>query len=196
MRWWRRLILMLVLAGGAGAGAAAVIWPDKARIAARNLVAPPGGRPKPLDPAYEARLDAFLDKSGIDRLSAADIAVLGHGNGSLFSPAYGLNDFPPPALWPNVVPTLKVLDAFQGRCGCTVQVLSSYRTPAYNGALRSAAKSQHLRFVAIDFRASAGTPEEWRRILREMRAAGVFKGGIGLYGHFVHVDTRGWNADW
>ena len=29
-----------------------------------------------------------------------------------------------------------------------------------------------------------------------MRADKLFQGGIGLYANFVHIDTRGWNADW
>jgi len=33
-------------------------------------------------------------------------------------------------------------------------------------------------------------------ILRQLRNDSMFQGGIGLYANFVHVDTRGWNADW
>jgi hypothetical protein len=29
-----------------------------------------------------------------------------------------------------------------------------------------------------------------------MRKEGVFKGGVGRYPGFTHIDTRGSNADW
>jgi len=31
---------------------------------------------------------------------------------------------------------------------------------------------------------------------RKMRTEGLFKGGVGSYSSFTHVDTRGQNADW
>ena len=33
-------------------------------------------------------------------------------------------------------------------------------------------------------------------VLQQMRSSGLFSGGIGKYTSFVHVDTRGHNADW
>jgi lysozyme len=55
-----------------------------------------------------------------------------------------------------------------------------------------------VKFNAIDFivRGSPVGPTEWANALRQMRSAGRFKGGIGTYPGFVHVDTRGSNADW
>ena len=75
---------------------------------------------------------------------------------------------------------------------------SVYRSPKYNAAIDgSATKSQHLEFRAADFSVPGkGNPKAWASKLREMRAAGVFSGGIGLYKTFVHVDVRGANADW
>jgi hypothetical protein len=29
-----------------------------------------------------------------------------------------------------------------------------------------------------------------------MRSTGLFQGGVGRYGSFTHIDTRGSNADW
>jgi hypothetical protein len=50
-----------------------------------------------------------------------------------------------------------------------------------------------MRGGALDL---SGSPVTLRRILREMRDEGLFRGGIGRYPTFTHVDVRGKNADW
>jgi hypothetical protein len=56
---------------------------------------------------------------------------------------------------------------------------------------------QHMQFRAVDFVAQGNsTPLDWANTLRSMRAEGLFLGGIRTYSTFVHVDTRGYNADW
>ena len=37
---------------------------------------------------------------------------------------------------------------------------------------------------------------EVERLMEKIRSDGVFRGGIGTYNTFVHVDTRGENANW
>jgi uncharacterized protein YcbK (DUF882 family) len=49
---------------------------------------------------------------------------------------------------------------------------------------------------ALDVRCATGTPAQWAEFLRGKRREGLFTGGIGTYGAFVHVDTRGANRDW
>ena len=39
-------------------------------------------------------------------------------------------------------------------------------------------------------------PGKVAAMARAMRSAGLFKGGVGRYGSFTHIDTRGSNADW
>ena len=55
-----------------------------------------------------------------------------------------------------------------------------------------------MAFRAIDFMVEGNSrPTDWARALRSMRDdEGLFKGGVGLYASFVHLDTRGTNADW
>lgn len=110
----------------------------------------------------------------------------------------GVKNSPPPrALWPNIVPTLKVVDELRHRLGRPIIITSSYRSPAYNRSLRGAAKnSQHLYFRALDIKAPGLSPRKVWLELRKMRSEGKFKGGIGLYPTFVHVDTRGENVNW
>jgi lysozyme family protein/uncharacterized protein YcbK (DUF882 family) len=106
------------------------------------------------------------------------------------------NSLPPQELWSNVVPLVKVLDELRSRLGNSIVLTSVYRSEAHNSAVGGVKGSQHSRFCAADFQAAHGTPRDWAAMLRMMREAKLFRGGIGLYSSFVHVDTRGWNADW
>lgn len=110
------------------------------------------------------------------------------------------NDTPPEALWPNILPTVRLVEAIREKFGPTV-VRSAYRSVEYNIAVyeeigRRPTDSEHSRNTAIDFSCEKGTPAEWLAELKAMRAAGLFQGGLGLYNTFVHVDTRGVNAEW
>jgi hypothetical protein len=110
----------------------------------------------------------------------------------------GLNTDPPRSLWRNIMQVARVLDRFREEVGHSVVLTSVYRSPAYNATLPGAAKSsQHIQFKAVDFKVvGAGSPREWAEIMRKYRRQNMFEGGIGVYDTFVHVDTRGYNADW
>ena len=109
----------------------------------------------------------------------------------------GVKNSPPPReLWDNIVPTIKVVDELRHRLGVPITINSSYRSPAYNRAVGGARASQHLRFNALDIRSAKASPLKIAKELRKMRAEGKFKGGIGLYRTFVHIDTRGKNKNW
>ena len=106
------------------------------------------------------------------------------------------NSLPPRSKWKNIVPTLWVVDHLRELLGVPVRLTSIYRSPSYNAAVGGASLSQHKENRAIDFQVSGVTPMVARNRLVELRRAGMFKGGIGLYSTFVHVDTRGTNATW
>jgi uncharacterized protein YcbK (DUF882 family) len=105
------------------------------------------------------------------------------------------NDTPPVELWHRIIPTLRLVARVRERFGPTT-INSAYRSRSYNLAIGGVGDSRHAQNDAIDFRCSTGTPAEWAAFLREHRAHGVFSGGVGVYRTFVHVDTRGTNADW
>lgn len=110
----------------------------------------------------------------------------------------GLNTDPPHELWPNVIPLARLLADFKARLGNpSITFNSVYRSRRYNESIGGARNSQHMHFDAADIvvHNSLG-PRDWAQVLRSMRGSGVFKGGIGTYRSFVHVDTRGFNADW
>jgi hypothetical protein len=110
----------------------------------------------------------------------------------------GLNTDPPQALWPNIVKTVQVLVELRRRLGNAAITLNSvYRSRRYNESVGGARDSQHMKFTAVDFQAHDGHgPSHWARVLHGMRSESFFSGGIGEYSSFVHVDTRGYNADW
>jgi N-acetylmuramoyl-L-alanine amidase len=118
------------------------------------------------------------------------------------------NLVPPDSLWLNVVPTLVVIQRLRTELGVPISINSSYRSPAYNMAIGGAAASFHIKFMAIDFHCKSGTAQDWGQKLKSYRGdqfdlPGVhgsfaFYGGIGIYPtqNFVHLDTRGSDADW
>lgn len=127
--------------------------------------------------------------------SIEEFLVMG-GSNALGGSCAGLNKEPPQALWPRSIELAEVLQEFRNRVGGAVNIHSMYRSPAYNTCIGGVSSSQHMEFRAADLSCSVGKPRDWKRILEKMRAEGRFKGGIGIYNSFVHVDTRGVNANW
>jgi lysozyme family protein len=110
----------------------------------------------------------------------------------------GLNTDPSKELWPNVIPLAKLLERFRKEIGHKVVLTSVYRSPKYNASVPGSAKrSQHMNFQAADFKVPEfGNPKVWAEKMHALRKAGVFSGGIGRYKTFVHVDVRGYDANW
>lgn len=135
------------------------------------------------------RFQKELDKRKIKYFTTDEIFFKGASDKKL-----GLNAEPPEKLWDNMWKTIEVADAARAKHGKPIKIASAYRTPKYNKAVGGASKSHHVQFNALDLRTSA--PKQLHKILLDMRNKGEFKGGLGLYKTFVHVDTRGNNADW
>ena len=84
-----------------------------------------------------------------------------------------------------------------------VKVMSGYRTKAYNRKIGGASRSFHVytehdgNDQAADLICQRGTPRQWHAFLnaiRKKKRGG--KGGLGLYGTFVHCDIRDYKSDW
>ena len=107
------------------------------------------------------------------------------------------NTLPPRSLWRQMVPTLRVIDRLSMELGQPVkEIVSAYRCPAYNARCAGARSgSWHQANVAVDvqFPVAASTVAQTARTLR---SRGLFRGGVGRYSGFTHVDTRGQNVDW
>ena len=150
------------------------------------------------------------------------------------------NGPPPENLWPNIVPTILVLDALRKDLGKPIKIINCYRTAANNKLNPGrAARSQHIAFNAVDFQVSGMKSEAVVEFVREnmrdkrwlyspitferVEAVGhdggkigftplqkvsipvvssllgcmfLFKGGLGTYPSFVHLDTRGKSENW
>ncbi|MGV1949302.1 N-acetylmuramidase domain-containing protein [Agrobacterium vitis] len=153
--------------------------------------------PTATDASDQMDFVAFFTGLGLKHFKPYELLTMGHQHSDPSSPAYGLNTSPPRSLWPNIVETVKVLDELRDLVGAAITISSAYRSPAYNKAIAGAGGSQHMKFNALDFSVrSVSNPADWAAALKQLRANGRFKGGIGVYSTFVHVDTRGSNADW
>jgi hypothetical protein len=130
----------------------------------------------------------LLDEAGVRYFDADEVFFRGARDAKL-----NLNTDPPRSLWPSLLAVTKVADEARHRIGRPLRINSAYRSPAYNRAISGASKSIHVLGGALDL---SGSPATLHKILTQMRREGLFRGGIGKYRTFVHVDVRGKNADW
>ena len=107
------------------------------------------------------------------------------------------NRLPPKKYWKRINKTLLVADALCAELGVPLKAINSaYRSPAYNAKCPGAAKnSYHTKNMALDLMFEC-SPKVAGRAAKKLRGKGVFKGGIGVYSGFIHIDTRGRNANW
>jgi len=136
----------------------------------------------------KAEFQKLLEAQGTRYFDADEVFYRGARDARL-----QLNTDPPRALWPSLLAVVKVADEARHRLGRPLRMNSAYRSPAYNRAISGASKSVHVQGGALDL---SGSPATLHRILTEMRREGLFRGGIGRYKTFTHVDVRGKNADW
>lgn len=108
------------------------------------------------------------------------------------------NSLPPRSMWKKIGPTLKVIDRMSRDMERPVKyILSAYRSPRYNAAVRGKSGSLHKANQAIDVVFHGATPWHVASVARYLRdKKRKFKGGVGAYSSFVHIDTRGYKADW
>lgn len=153
--------------------------------------------PRPPEPTAGETFDSWFNRQGFHHFTGGEIARYfyrskrNHTTGELAH-----NGEPPREIWVNVLPTMRLVDDLRRALGRPVRVTSSYRNKPYNDACGSTDGSLHRVFNALDIQADGATPHEVWSILKAWRKAGRFEGGLGLYPSFVHVDTRGYNADW
>ena len=136
----------------------------------------------------KADFQKLLDEAGVRYFDADEVFYRGARDARL-----QLNTDPPRSLWPSLLAVTKVADEARHRIGRPLRINSAYRNAAYNRAIGGASASIHMRGGALDL---SGSPATLHKILTQMRREGLFRGGIGRYKTFVHVDVRGKNADW
>ncbi len=107
------------------------------------------------------------------------------------------NTLPPRQWWTRIGYTLRVVDRVSSEMHVPVkEIVSAYRCPKYNALCRGAkSHSWHQANVAIDVRYETSA-RKVTAATRSLRDRGLFKGGVGSYSSFTHIDTRGTNVNW
>ena len=141
----------------------------------------------------EAAFAKFIDPLHL-RHFAADEFLIRNTRGKV------TNSLPPRELWENIIQTALVIDEIREIAAAPIKIHSAYRSPEYNKAVGGERNSFHMRFMALDFSCSKKTPKELQKIAKSLRGkkfgGRVFRGGIGLYPTFLHVDCRATEANW
>lgn len=138
---------------------------------------------------------AFVGTLGLRYFAPGEFLVAGAQNSS--GPCAGKNTPPPKSLWPNIAKTARMIDEIRHRLGYPVRILSGYRGPNYNTCIGGATTSFHMRFNALDWTCSQGSAADWHAVAKAVRGSSTdFEGGIGRYSSFIHIDTRGYEANW
>jgi hypothetical protein len=152
--------------------------------------APPRPAARPLED--ESDYTAFLTSLDLRHLSPDEIINPHRGivNGVA-------NSLPPRELWEQLAPTLKVADEIRERLALPLcRITSAFRAPEYNAVIPGAVRhSYHTRNVALDL-VYYCAPRTAYNMAVTLRQEGFFRGGIGLYPTFIHLDTRGYAATW
>lgn len=72
-----------------------------------------------------------------------------------------------------------------------VNINSAYRCPRHNKDVGGATNSEHPKGVATDITVATATPTQLYDELKD-----TWKGGLGVYDTFVHIDSRETMARW
>ena len=139
----------------------------------------------------------YIDSLGLEHISGKE--MIDYSRRTRYSKSSGryvAAGIPPKTKWRNLPETLFLVDAVRRYYGKPVTITSAYRCPAYNKLCGGATQSWHMQGYAIDFVIKGISPKLVRNLLLKWRQAGEFKGGLGRYSTFTHVDTRGYNATW
>lgn len=147
------------------------------------------------EPGYDGFLDDYRRYLQRLRLRRVDVDMVIESHLKVRG---GVRNTPPPrSMWKRIKPVLKVADRIADELDRPLdEVVSAYRSPAYNARCPGArSRSMHLQNMALDLKYAA-RPSEVAKVAVELRRRGKFKGGIGRYWSFTHIDTRGRNVDW
>lgn len=139
---------------------------------------------------WEIAFGLYLEAAGVKHFTAPELCDVGrrHRSGAVLRP-------PPPHLWGNILPTVRIADELREHYGRPAIVHSGYRDPAYNAAIAgSADRSQHLVFRALDLEVEDVPAAEVANWLESHPESDRI--GLGRYETFTHLDTRGRRARW
>ncbi|MEO0414995.1 MAG: D-Ala-D-Ala carboxypeptidase family metallohydrolase [Verrucomicrobiota bacterium] len=174
---------------------------DKGRSLARRLPVPDRRPPrKEGKPSYgtqkgplanEPEYTAYLESIPLVYISAEEI-IRPHRN-----IRNGVkNELPPQHQWKRIKGPLLVADKIRQELGVPLtRIASAFRSYDYNVECGGASRSYHMQNLALDITFACDAMKA-ARVAKKLRDDGFFTGGIGVYSSFIHIDTRGKNADW
>jgi uncharacterized protein YcbK (DUF882 family) len=125
------------------------------------------------------KLQEFLDENNIKYFRAIEL-VTGENRG---------NTYPNEFLWPNILPTLKVLDQVREKHG-RIRVNSCYRNEYYNGKVGGSKESLHKQFKACDIVPLDDTIDNVLDTILKLIPMNSW--GLRKYETFIHLDCREW----
>jgi hypothetical protein len=134
----------------------------------------------------------YLNSLGLKRISPAQVvAAHAKSKGGVW------NTLPPKTWWKRMGYTLRVVERIALEMNVSqVEVISAYRAPAYNARCKGARTgSWHQANIAVDVKFPVRASKV-ASTARELRDLGLFKGGVGGYWNFTHIDARGENINW
>lgn len=106
------------------------------------------------------------------------------------------NELPPRQWWRRMGYTLRVVERVALEMNEPVTaIVSAYRSPAYNARCGGRRGSWHQANLALDVR-MVSRPSRVTQVSRSLRDQGLFRGGVGSYRNFTHIDARGQNINW
>ena len=105
----------------------------------------------------------FIASLNLQHFSAAELLV------STSKPG---NAEPPERIWPNIVPTIIILDKLRETLGKPITISSCYRNRVYNQRIGGVKLSQHTAFTAIDFKVRNVSPQRVKNQLIDWRDNG------------------------
>lgn len=107
------------------------------------------------------------------------------------------NSLPPKNQWKQMGATLKLVDKMVVKMDAPLrEITSAYRSPRYNRAVGGKSRSYHMQNIALDLKFRGVSASHVCYVAKQLRSQGVFKGGVGRYPSFTHIDTRGSNVSW
>ena len=133
----------------------------------------------------------FIDGLQLRHFSGSEIASYGSS-----TRGGTRNSLPEDDIWQSIVVPLWLADMAREKLGVSCSIWSSYRSPSYNRAVGGARHSFHMDNCALDLHFNGVSARRVANLFHKWRDAGLWKGGIGTYPSFVHIDNRGRNATW
>lgn len=108
---------------------------------------------------------------------------------------FGCRDGTPyPVRWidARLRPLAGLLEKIRAEFAAPIEIVSGYRTPAYNRKIGGARRSQHVNGRAADIRAPHVRTRDLHAIVLALYKTGEMPGlgGLGSYPEFTHIDMR------